>query len=63
MGMSKKKRRSWKCGGKVRYSDKQQADAALRLIHQAPRERFPVRPYECHVCNGWHLTAQAKRAR
>ena len=46
---------------KVRYKDKHLALQVIRHFAKVgTREVKPVRAYPCNLCNGWHITSQAK---
>lgn len=46
--------------GKVAYTHKKTAQAAVETLHRYHRgKRF--RAYRCRLCNRWHLTTQAPR--
>jgi hypothetical protein len=46
------------CKGKVRYRDKQEADAAIKFIGKGDqRQKTPGRSYFCESCRGWHLSS------
>lgn len=57
-GKRRRRTRVKTCGGKRRFRDQQEALRAMRTIQKNPRLVRPVRAYECHACNGWHLTSQ-----
>lgn len=50
--------------GKVRFTTRAKADAALLQIRKQGERRAagkkPVRSYACPHCNGWHLTSEAR---
>lgn len=46
---------------KHRYRDEVAARVELvRIIRDSRTQRVPVRHYRCELCDGWHLTSQAK---
>lgn len=47
--------------GKRRWGTRPKAVTELRLIQERSRRgRVPQRVYFCKMCNGWHLTHEAK---
>jgi len=47
--------------GKRRWSTRPKAVTELRLIQGRSRKsNVPIRVYFCKLCNGWHLTSEAK---
>lgn len=48
------------CHGKKRYSHLDQAKDVARIIKQ--RCDAVMRPYECHICRGFHLSSQEIRS-
>lgn len=44
--------------GKKRYPDQQSIKRSMKVIQGNPNAKAPVRYYECHLCNGWHMTNQ-----
>jgi len=46
--------------GKVRYRDRASAQYVLSSLGEPDKRRrvSPNRIYQCHLCNGWHLTSQ-----
>lgn len=60
-------RRHEKCGGKIRYRDKDEAIASAHLRTTGARggdrpHAEYLRVYECGRCKGWHLTSQIAHA-
>lgn len=58
-----KRKRSYVCGGKVRYKDHDEATAAMRNAGDRwgnTAQKLPQRSYECPRCGGYHLTSQPK---
>ncbi|MGH6657681.1 MAG: hypothetical protein ACRDVE_21040 [Actinocrinis sp.] len=46
--------------GKTAYPDRAAAQYALIVLALSgePRDRMPVRAYECPACGDWHLTSR-----
>lgn len=50
------------CRKKTRFRTEGDALEALSRIKRNPREKFPVRAYQCEFCNGgWHLSSKRER--
>lgn len=60
MGKHTRKHRKPRCAtGKIRYHDRDSAQLALASCRgSVSRNRAESRVYQCHVCNGWHLTSK-----
>ena len=48
------------CMSKRRYAD--QADAIGKACYRVKKGAQPLRPYECGICGGWHLTSKIKQS-
>lgn len=50
------------CHGKSTYSKRDAQTVLNRLIrHGQWNHKEPGRIYECHYCNGWHITHEVDR--
>lgn len=62
--MNRRTRQNWNrgCHSKTRYHDREQAKRA-RAHCERQRPGKPLRIYECHHCNGFHLTSSHVQSR
>jgi hypothetical protein len=52
---SKRRIRRLQCGGKIRYETQDQAYGGLRKHTLMRKETWPMSPYRCRFCRGWHI--------
>lgn len=44
----------WNCQKKRRWETRDEADKTAQHIWEESQDE--LRPYKCHLCEGWHLT-------